>query len=101
MSYLIILLILFFKKLAFIEKRRKVVIIGVGNVGSTAAYTWVNRGICEEVLMVDVNKDRVYGHAQDLFDAAAYRLNWLIVTKNSNYYFENAWLLIQKVFRIN
>lgn len=39
MSYLIILLNLFFKKLAFIEKRREFMIIGVGNVGSTAAYT--------------------------------------------------------------
>ncbi|MFQ0973917.1 L-lactate dehydrogenase [Gilliamella sp. CG35] len=61
-------------------KLRKVMIIGVGNVGSTTAYTLVNRGICEEIVLVDVNKDRAYGHAQDLLDAAAYRQNMVKVS---------------------
>ncbi len=61
-------------------KLRKVMIIGVGNVGSTTAYTLVNRGICEEIVLVDVNKDRAYGHAQDLLDAAAYRQNMIKVS---------------------
>ncbi|KFA58674.1 L-lactate dehydrogenase [Gilliamella sp. wkB18] len=61
-------------------KLRKVMIIGVGNVGSTTAYTLVNRGICEEIALVDLNKDLVYGHAQDLLDAAAYRQNMVKVS---------------------
>ena len=61
-------------------KLRKVMIIGVGNVGSTTAYTFVNRGICEEIALVDLNKELVYGHAQDLLDAAAYRQNMVKVS---------------------
>lgn len=61
-------------------KLRKVMIIGVGNVGSTTAYTLVNRGICEEIALVDLNKERAYGHAQDLLDAAAYRQNMVKVS---------------------
>ncbi|MCX8617177.1 L-lactate dehydrogenase [Gilliamella sp. B2923] len=61
-------------------KLRKVMIIGVGNVGSTTAYTLVNRGICEEIVLVDINKERTYGHAQDLLDAAAYRQNMIKVS---------------------
>ncbi|OCG65615.1 L-lactate dehydrogenase [Gilliamella sp. Imp1-6] len=61
-------------------KLRKVMIIGVGNVGSTTAYTLVNRGICEEIALVDLNKELAYGHAQDLLDAAAYRQNMVKVS---------------------
>ncbi|QYN47218.1 L-lactate dehydrogenase [Gilliamella sp. ESL0405] len=61
-------------------KLRKVMIIGVGNVGSTTAYTLINRGICEEIVLVDINKERTYGHAQDLLDAAAYRQNMIKVS---------------------
>lgn len=61
-------------------KLRKVMIIGVGNVGSTTAYTLINRGICEEIALVDLNQELVYGHAQDLLDAAAYRQNMVKIS---------------------
>lgn len=53
-------------------KARKVMIIGTGNVGASAAYALLNQNICEELILVDVNHERVAGHAQDLADAAAY-----------------------------
>lgn len=53
-------------------KARKVMIIGAGNVGASAAYALLNQSICEELILVDLNKARVEGHAQDLSDAAAY-----------------------------
>ena len=53
-------------------KARKVMIIGAGNVGTSAAYALLNQTICEELILVDVNKARVEGHVQDLSDAAAY-----------------------------
>jgi len=53
-------------------KARKVMIIGTGNVGASAAYALLNQNICEELILVDLNRDRVEGHAQDLADAAAY-----------------------------
>ncbi|CAM6360230.1 L-lactate dehydrogenase [Leclercia adecarboxylata] len=53
-------------------KARKVMIIGAGNVGTSAAYALLNQNICEELLLVDINQPRSEGHAWDLSDAAAY-----------------------------
>ncbi|MCT4703820.1 L-lactate dehydrogenase [Enterobacteriaceae bacterium H20N1] len=53
-------------------KARKVMIIGTGNVGVSAAYALLNQNICEELILVDLDKQRVEGHCQDLSDAAAY-----------------------------
>lgn len=53
-------------------KARKVMIIGAGNVGPSAAYALLNQNICEELILVDLNRERAQGHAQDLSDAAAY-----------------------------
>ncbi len=47
-------------------KDSKVVIVGCGNVGSTAAYTIINQGLCEEVVLIDVNKDKAYAEALDM-----------------------------------
>ena len=41
-------------------KNSKVAIVGVGNVGATTAYTIVNQGLCEEIVLIDVNKDKAY-----------------------------------------
>ncbi|EMV7410332.1 TPA: L-lactate dehydrogenase [Enterobacter soli] len=53
-------------------KARKVMIIGAGNVGASAAYALLNQNICEELILVDLNRERAQGHTQDLSDAAAY-----------------------------
>ncbi|HBR1554915.1 L-lactate dehydrogenase [Klebsiella quasipneumoniae] len=53
-------------------KTRKVMIIGAGNVGASAAYALLNQSICEELILVDLNQPRAEAHAQDLSDAAAY-----------------------------
>ncbi|CAM3895963.1 L-lactate dehydrogenase [Mesobacillus zeae] len=45
---------------------RKVAIIGTGLVGSSAAYSIVNQGICDELLMVDINSERAIGESLDL-----------------------------------
>lgn len=47
-------------------KESKVVIVGCGNVGSTTAYTIINQGLAEEVVLIDVNKDKAYGEALDM-----------------------------------
>lgn len=53
-------------------KARKVMIIGTGNVGASAAYALLNQAICEELILVDLDKPRVLAHVEDLSDAAAY-----------------------------
>ncbi|OGH85819.1 MAG: L-lactate dehydrogenase [Candidatus Magasanikbacteria bacterium RIFOXYB2_FULL_38_10] len=44
----------------------RVVIVGAGFVGSTAAYTLMIQGIASEIVLVDVNKDKCLGEAMDL-----------------------------------
>ena len=44
----------------------KVVIIGAGFVGSSIAYATLIRGLCTELVLVDVNKEKAEGEAMDL-----------------------------------
>jgi L-lactate dehydrogenase len=44
----------------------RIAIIGAGNVGATCAYTLLLRGLAEEIVLVDTNKDKDKGEAMDL-----------------------------------
>lgn len=61
-------------------KARKVMIIGAGNVGAAAAWALLNQNICEELVLVDLDKTRVEAHCQDLADAAAYHSGMMKIT---------------------
>lgn len=52
----------------FMQKKdnRKVAIIGCGMVGMSYAYAMVNQNICDELVLIDINKDRVQAEADDL-----------------------------------
>ena len=50
-------------------KNSKVVICGVGNVGATTAYTIVNQGLCEQLVLIDINKEKAYAEALDMSHA--------------------------------
>ncbi|MDO4842206.1 MAG: L-lactate dehydrogenase [Phoenicibacter congonensis] len=45
---------------------RKCAMIGCGFVGSTAAYTLMQTGIFNEIVLIDVDKDRAEGEALDI-----------------------------------
>jgi L-lactate dehydrogenase len=47
----------------------KVVIIGAGMVGSTAAYASMIKGVCDEIVLVDMNEMREAGEVMDLAHA--------------------------------
>ena len=47
-------------------RNSKVVIVGTGNVGSTTAYSIINQGLCEEVVLIDVNRDKAFAEALDM-----------------------------------
>jgi malate/lactate dehydrogenase len=49
----------------------KISVIGAGRVGSSAAFLLIERGLCEELVLVDVNKDRAIGEAMDLKHSSA------------------------------
>lgn len=50
----------------------KVVIVGCGLVGSSTAFSLVTQGICDEVMMIDINTERAYGEVLDLRDSIEY-----------------------------
>ena len=47
-------------------KSRKVAIVGTGLVGSSTAFSLITQGVCEEILMIDLNEERALGEAMDL-----------------------------------
>ena len=46
--------------------QRKVVLVGCGMVGMSYAYSVLNQNICDELVLIDVNKKRARGEANDL-----------------------------------
>lgn len=55
-----------------LRKQRKVGIIGVGHVGSHVASMLITRGLCEELVLIDSDKEKEKGQVLDLSDTAAY-----------------------------
>lgn len=53
-------------------KGRKVVVVGDGAVGSAYAFAMVQQHLAEELVIVDVFKDKTEGDALDLEDATAF-----------------------------
>lgn len=53
-------------------KLRKVGIIGVGHVGAHVAFSLVTQGIVDELVLVDINKQKAISERQDLLDATTY-----------------------------
>ena len=45
---------------------RKIGIIGCGNVGMTVAYTLMVHGLCTEMVLIDINRQKVESEAMDL-----------------------------------
>ena len=48
---------------------RKIAIVGVGNVGATTAYALAESGLFSEMVLIDVNRERTVGEAEDLCHA--------------------------------
>ena len=45
---------------------RRVVLVGTGFVGMSFAYSMVNQGGAEELVLIDVNHEKAEGEAMDL-----------------------------------
>ncbi len=49
-----------------IVNKNKVVIIGAGAVGSATAFSLVTQGVCDEVVLTDINAEKAVGEVMDL-----------------------------------
>ena len=47
-------------------KKTRIVVIGVGAVGSTTAYTLLLRERMDELVLIDANKEKAVGDALDM-----------------------------------
>jgi len=53
----------------------KVSVIGVGNLGSCIAYEVANRGLADEIVLIDIVRNLAEGNAIDIGQAIAFRNN--------------------------
>lgn len=51
---------------------RKVVLIGTGMVGMSYAYSLLNQAVCDELVLIDINRKRAHGEAMDLNHGLAF-----------------------------
>ena len=49
-----------------LNRINRVALIGTGFVGSSYAFALLNQGITEELVLIDLNKDKAEGDAMDL-----------------------------------
>ena len=52
---------------------RKVTIIGAGSVGSTIAYNLSQDDVASEIVLIDVNRDKVEGEVMDIIQGTCFR----------------------------
>ena len=50
----------------------KVVILGAGHVGSHAAYALAQKGICSEIVLVDIDREKAVAQALDVDDSVGF-----------------------------
>ena len=53
-------------------QNRKVVLIGTGMVGMSYAYALLNQNVCDELVLIDIDKKRATGEAMDLNHGLAF-----------------------------
>lgn len=53
-------------------QKRKIGIVGAGHVGSHAAYALASQSVCEEIVLIDVDKKKAEAQALDVFDSTVY-----------------------------
>ena len=52
---------------------RKITVIGAGNVGATIAYTLSLGDIASEIVIIDINKEKVEGEVMDIVQGTSFR----------------------------
>ncbi len=65
-------------------KRGKVVLVGTGFVGMSMAYSMLNRGGIEELVLIDIDKDKTLGEEMDLNHGLPYAPQKMVI-KSGDY----------------
>jgi L-lactate dehydrogenase len=67
-------------------RKRKVVIVGAGDVGSTHGFALAQSGLCEEIVFIDKNEDLANGQVLDLVHGQSFFPTLSIRTGNGKDY---------------
>ena len=54
------------------DDKRKIVLVGTGMVGMSYAYALLNQNLCDELVLIDIDKKRAQGEAMDLNHGVAF-----------------------------
>ena len=63
-----------------ILNKRKIVLVGTGMVGMSFAYSALNQAVCDELVLVDIDKRRAEGEAMDLNHGVAFAPSSMKIT---------------------
>ena len=63
--------------------KRKVVLVGTGLVGMSFAYALMNQNICNELVLVDIDRQRAEGEAMDLNHGLAFSGSHMKIDRKS------------------
>ncbi|MGN0632005.1 MAG: L-lactate dehydrogenase [Ruminococcus sp.] len=55
-----------------VKKGKKVTILGAGNVGASIAFCMAIKGLCSEMVLVDINKPKAKGEAMDIMQGNSF-----------------------------
>lgn len=78
-----------------IRLKNKVVLIGCGNVGMAYAFAIINQNVhIDELVLIDVNKDKVDGEVMDLNHSLSYSPNTLTIKSGTYEDCSNAQLVV-------
>lgn len=55
-----------------VNNRKKVVLVGTGMVGMSFAYSALNQAVCDELVLIDIDRKRAEGEAMDLNHGVAF-----------------------------
>lgn len=56
-----------------LSDKKKVAIVGVGMVGMSFAYALLNQNICDELVLIDINKERAWARRRIYLTACPLR----------------------------
>lgn len=61
------------------NEKRKIVLVGTGSVGMSMAYSFMTTGGLDELVLIDVNKEKAIGEAMDLQHGLPYARHNMVI----------------------
>ena len=65
--------------------RSKVVVVGTGAVGAAVAFDMVMNHICDDLVLIDINKEKAWAEATDLQHSLGYSGNKIRYDRKSRW----------------